>query len=86
MAIDLEKMPKLGFGLMRLPQKDGEIDFGAVCEMAEKDGVKSGLYLWPLRTSLSGRPVSPGGATELAEILGYDETMRRIDKGIEKLS
>ena len=35
MAIDLEKMPKLGFGMMRLPQKDGAIDIGHVCRMAD---------------------------------------------------
>ena len=60
--------------------------YTAICEIATAEGIKNGLYLWPLRTALSGRPVSPGGATELAEILGRDETMRRIDTGIEKLS
>lgn len=35
MSIDLSKMPKLGFGLMRLPQKDGAIDIGEVCRMAD---------------------------------------------------
>ena len=60
--------------------------YTAICELATSEGIKNGLYLWPLRTALSGRPVSPGGATELAEILGRDETMRRIDIGIEKLS
>ncbi len=60
--------------------------YTAICEIATSEGIKNGLYLWPLRTALSGRPVSPGGATELAEILGRDETMRRIDIGIEKLS
>ncbi len=36
MPIDLAKMPKLGFGLMRLPEKDGSIDFDAVCAMVDK--------------------------------------------------
>ena len=35
MAIDLSRMPKLGFGMMRLPQKDGEIDIDHVCRMAD---------------------------------------------------
>ena len=35
MSIDLTKMPKLGFGLMRLPEKDGEIDLERVCHMAD---------------------------------------------------
>ncbi|MCR5624498.1 MAG: aldo/keto reductase, partial [Lachnospiraceae bacterium] len=36
MSVDLTKMPKLGFGLMRLPEKDGEIDIEHVCRMVDK--------------------------------------------------
>ena len=36
MSIDVTKMPKLGFGLMRLPEKDGEIDLTRVCDMVDK--------------------------------------------------
>ena len=36
MSIELDKMPKLGFGLMRLPEKDGEIDLEQMCRMADK--------------------------------------------------
>ena len=35
MSIDLNRMPKLGFGLMRLPEKDGAIDLTEVCQMAD---------------------------------------------------
>ena len=35
MSIDLNTMPKLGFGLMRLPEKDGVIDLEQVCRMAD---------------------------------------------------
>jgi glutamyl-tRNA synthetase len=48
--------------------------------------VKNGQVLWPLRTALSGKASSPGGAYELADILGKDESIRRIKIGIEKLS
>ncbi len=54
--------------------------------VAEKNGLKNSQILWPLRTAVSGLPATPGGATELAEILGYDETMRRIKDGIKRLS
>ncbi len=47
--------------------------------------VKNGVVLWPLRTALSGKSFSPGGAFELAEILGKEESLRRIRVGIEKL-
>lgn len=36
MSIDLNRMPKLGFGLMRLPEKDGEIDLARVCNMVDE--------------------------------------------------
>ncbi len=49
-------------------------------------GMKNGQLLWPVRTALSGEPTSPGGAIELADILGKEETLRRIAVGIEKLS
>ena len=48
--------------------------------------MKNGQVLWPIRTALSGEPTSPGGAIEIAEILGKKETIRRIKIGIEKLS
>jgi glutamyl-tRNA synthetase len=41
---------------------------------------------WPVRTALSGKPTSPCGASELAELLGKEETINRINKGIEMLS
>ena len=49
-------------------------------------GIKNGQLLWPVRTALSGEPTSPGGAMELADILGKEESIRRIKKGIELLS
>lgn len=55
--------------------------FALITEME----VKNGLVLWPLRTALSGLPASPGGAFELAEILGKEESLKRIQVGIEKL-
>lgn len=48
-------------------------------------GIKNGQLLWPVRTALSGKPTSPGGAMELADILGKDESILRIKKGIELL-
>lgn len=48
-------------------------------------GIKNGQLLWPVRTALSGEPTSPGGAIELADILGKDESLRRLRIGVEKL-
>ena len=51
----------------------------------EKKGCKNGYVMWPIRTAVSGKQMTPGGATELMEILGKEESLARIKKGIEKL-
>lgn len=53
--------------------------------LVQELGCKNGQLLWPIRTALSGLPVSPGGAMEIADILGKEETLRRLAIGIEKL-
>jgi len=58
----------------------------ALFALIEKLEVKNGRILWPLRVAVSGKQFTPGGGVELAEILGKEETIRRIEKGIEKLS
>ncbi|MCL2593862.1 MAG: glutamate--tRNA ligase [Defluviitaleaceae bacterium] len=58
----------------------------AVFELIEKMEIKNGLMLWPLRAALSGKESSPCGAIELLEILGKEESLRRIEKGIKMLS
>lgn len=55
------------------------------CGLASENELKNSQILWPIRTALSGKDVSPGGATELAEILGKDESIKRIKVGIELL-
>ena len=52
---------------------------------ATEKGVKVGFVMWPLRTALSGKASTPGGATQIMEILGKDESLRRIEAGIKKL-
>jgi glutamyl-tRNA synthetase len=60
--------------------------YEALCNYASIIEIKNSQILWPIRTALSGQDVSPGGATELAEILGKDETLRRMEIGINLLS
>ena len=52
--------------------------------VAEKE-VKNGYVMWPIRTAVSGLQMTPAGATEIMEILGKEETLLRIRKGIELL-
>lgn len=51
----------------------------------DEKGVKIGYVMWPLRTAVSGKQSTPGGATEIMEVLGKEESLARIRKGIEKL-
>ena len=57
----------------------------ALFELIAKLEVKNGLILWPLRVAVSGKAFTPGGGIELAEILGKEETIKRVKFGIEKL-
>ena len=52
---------------------------------AAEKGYKVGYVMWPLRTAVSGKQSTPGGATELMEVFGKEESLRRIRLGIEKL-
>ncbi len=55
-------------------------------EYVAQKGVKNGYVMWPIRTAVSGKQMTPGGATELMEVLGKEESIARIKVGIEKLS
>ncbi len=57
----------------------------ALMALVAELGIKNGQLLWPVRTALSGEPTSPGGAMELAAILGKEESLQRVRIGIEKL-
>lgn len=54
-------------------------------KLVEEMGVKNGIVLWPIRTALSGKQFTPGGAFEIAEILGKEESLKRIEAGIKVL-
>ena len=74
-----------------LPVLEGVSDWtldnihNALFALIEKLELKNGRILWPLRVAVSGKQFTPGGGVELAEILGKDETLKRIEIGIEKL-
>ena len=74
-----------------LPVLEGVSDWtldnihNALFALIEKLELKNGRILWPLRVAVSGKQFTPGGGVELAEILGKDETLRRIEVGIDKL-
>ena len=59
--------------------------FAELKALAEEKGLKNGQIMYPVRIALSGRETTPGGATEIAVIIGKNETLRRIENALERL-
>ncbi len=75
--------------LLPLAQSQEDYSNDALYEMlkgyATEKGYKPGLVMWPVRTAVSGKQMTPGGATEIMEIIGKEETLERMRAAIEKL-
>lgn len=65
---------------------DNDSLFELLQEFAKSKEYKTGFVMWPIRTAISGKQATPGGATELMSLLGKEETIKRIKAAIEKLS
>ena len=59
--------------------------YQTLLQYVEKKGCKNGYAMWPVRTAVSGKQMTPAGATEIMEIIGKAESLKRIKTGIEKL-
>lgn len=59
--------------------------YAALSGYVQEKGVKTGFVMWPIRTAVSGKQMTPAGATEIMEVLGKEESLARIRSGIEKL-
>ena len=59
--------------------------FTALAERAKEKGYKNITMMYPMQVALSGRSVAPGGATAIAEILGKEESLSRIEKALSRL-
>ena len=59
--------------------------FEELVAFGKEHGYKTGYIMWPIRTALSGKQTTPAGATEILEILGKEESIKRIHAAIEKL-
>ena len=74
-----------------IPLLEAQDDFSndALFETLKKYGeektYKTGFIMWPIRTALSGREMTPAGATEIMEVLGKDESLKRLKAAVEKL-
>jgi glutamyl-tRNA synthetase len=59
--------------------------YALLVDFAKENGLKNGQVMWPVRTAVSGKAQTPGGATQLMELLGKEESIARIRKAVEKL-
>ncbi len=56
--------------------------YAALCDLAAARGMKNGQVLWCVRVALTGRENTPGGASEMAELLGKERSLERISKAL----
>ena len=74
-----------------LPKLEAQEDYSndalyqLLLSYVEEQGCKNGYVMWPVRTAVSGKQMTPAGATEIMELLGKEESLRRIRKGIQLL-
>lgn len=64
---------------------DNDTLFAALMPIAEKLGMKTGAIMWCIRIAVSGMAATPGGATEIMEVIGKEESLSRIDAAISML-
>jgi len=70
----------------KLSDWSNEAIHDALITLAQELDIKNATLLWPVRIAVAGMAVTPGGAIEICSILGREETLRRIEIGVEKLS
>ena len=79
-------LPEIKAWLEEIDDFSNDNLFTALSEKAKEKGVKSGSVFWVMRIAITGMAVTPGGATEIAELLGKTETLARIDKSLGYLT
>ena len=65
---------------------DNDTLFAALMPIAEKLQIKTGTLMWCVRIAVSGMTATPGGATEIMEVIGKEESLARIEKALAKLA
>ncbi len=64
---------------------DNDTLFAALTPLTEKLAVKMGTLMWCVRIAVSGLSATPGGATEIMEVIGKTESIERIEIALSKL-
>ena len=84
-AVALDMLTKMRPRLAALAEWTAESIQHCLVSAAEEFGCKNATVMWPVRIAAAGKAVTPGGAVEILHILGREESLRRLDLGIEKL-
>ena len=71
--------------LKTLESWDHDSIHDCLINLAQEQGLKNGTVMWPARIAVSGKTVTPGGAIEILDILGREEAIGRMEKGLAKL-
>ena len=71
--------------LKALESWDHDSIHDCLINLAQEQGLKNGTVMWPARIAVSGKTVTPGGAIEILDILGREEAIGRMEKGLAKL-
>lgn len=87
-ALAAEVLGKIGPKLASIDEScwRGEDLYAFMTQFAQDEGLKSPQVLWPMRCALSGKPATPGGASDLLAVLGKAESLRRIGFAVNLLS
>ncbi|WP_124067570.1 glutamate--tRNA ligase [Clostridium sp. E02] len=90
----MKTSPETSLGVLMevLPILEAQEDFSndalyaTLSQYVKEKEYKTGFVMWPLRIAVSGKQMTPAGATEIMEVLGKEESIKRIQKGIELLN
>ncbi|MBQ8772091.1 MAG: glutamate--tRNA ligase [Clostridia bacterium] len=85
-ALAKEVLPQIKQALQAVETWDNQNLYQALVALAQSLQMKNGKILWPARIALTGLAATPGGASEIAEIIGKEETLRRLDFAIAQLN
>ena len=85
-ALAKEVLPQIKKAFQAVETWDNQNLYQALVALAQSLQMKNGKILWPARIALTGLAATPGGASEIAEIIGKEETLRRLDFAIAQLN
>ena len=68
--------------LKAMPEWNETSIHDCLINMAVEKELKNGTVMWPVRIAAAGKTVTPGGAVEILDILGRDESLARLEKGM----